>query len=113
LGVCPAAEAAALGDADKSWKVYIPLWAAIMRGTDLPAQDTFSVNEHLHLWTQPVYDTLLAATLDALRNLDLDYSHATESSSPVETEEVQVLATWPSIATWHGLLYTPACAAKN
>lgn len=65
------------GDADSSWKAYVPLWGALIRGEGLPDQDS-SLVSHVHLWSQPLYDALLTAVLDALRNLDLDYHHAAD-----------------------------------
>lgn len=65
-------------DADSAWKVYTPLWVAIIKGTDLPAKTEAPAKEQLEQWSPPLYDTLLSATLDALRNLDLEYHHASE-----------------------------------
>lgn len=68
-----------VADADSAWKVYIPpLWVAMITGTDLPAQDATPAGEQLQQWSGPLYDTLMSATMDALRNLDLEYRHASE-----------------------------------
>ena len=64
-------------DADTSWKAYLPLWAALIKAGGLPKQDA-ALGNQLHLWSQPLYDALLTAVLDALRNLDLEYHQAAD-----------------------------------
>jgi hypothetical protein len=64
-------------DADTSWKAYLLLWAALIKGGGLPKQDA-ALGSQLHLWSQPLYDALLTAVLDALRNLDLEYHQAAD-----------------------------------
>ena len=56
-------------DAEQSWKLYLPLWSALVSGKGRPADADADVST----WAQPTYDALTTAVLDALRNLDLDY----------------------------------------
>ena len=84
-------------DADTSWKAYLPLWAALIKGEGLPVQDA-ALHSRLQLWSQPLYDALLTAVLDALRNLDLEYHQTADvpdtldsHAAPVEITD-QVLA---------------------
>jgi len=56
-------------DAEQSWKLYLPLWSALVSGKGRPADADADVGT----WAQPTYDALMTAVLDALRNLDLDY----------------------------------------
>jgi len=86
-------------DADSSWRAFLPLWAALIKGEDLPAQDAARLGSQLHGWAQPLYDALLTAALDALRNLDLTYHQSAElpeaptnaASDLAITEQVKLL----------------------
>ncbi len=87
-------------DADLSWKAYLPLWAALIKGKGLPQQGAPTTGQ-VHIWSQPLYDALLTAALDALRNLDLEYHQAADvaeapdsHAAPVEiTDQVFLLHT--------------------
>ena len=77
----------------------MPLWGALIKGDGLPHEDA-SLRSQMHLWSQPLYDALLTAVLDALRNLDLDYHQTADmpevpdsgATAPVElTEQVLII----------------------
>lgn len=108
--------AAASGDADSSWKAYVPLWGALIKGEGLSDQDA-SLGSQVHAWSQPLYDALLTAVLDALRNLDLEYHQAADmpevpdggAAAPLEiTDQVQSILASASIDCYRPLHRLPA-----
>lgn len=57
-------------DVERSWKLYLSLWTALINGRGQPgtAGDASASSAG-----QLAYDALMSAVLDALKKLDLDY----------------------------------------
>ena len=81
-------------DAEQSWKLYLPLWAALISSKSHGADEGADGNDGVSAWEQPTYDALMSAVLDALRNLELNYQHersmepAAHAGKAVNNEEV-------------------------
>lgn len=82
-------------DAEQSWKLYLPLWVALISSRSHGADEGADVNDDVSAWAQPTYDALMSAVLDALRNLELDYQQersmdtAAHAGKAVDIQEVE------------------------
>ena len=97
MGAGGPAEAApaADSDADRPWRAYLPLWQALICGGAAPDEDAARLHAPARqrdapAWAQALYDTLMSASLDALRGLDLAYTQAAETQPATGAVEPEV-----------------------
>lgn len=67
---------------DEPWMLYLGLWRSLLLDPSGSHGDHRGLNPTATPWQQPLYDALMQAVLDALRNLDLRYSAVGPRDAP-------------------------------
>ncbi len=90
-------------NAEQAWKLYLPLWTALISSESPGAYRGADRDGDVSAWSQPTNDALMSAVLDALRNLELDYQQklsmdaAAHAGKDVDIKEVKTFLHLPRI----------------